>query len=126
MSIIISLSCSSQTISNSIFRNNYVSSITSEAKGGAILTTSDLTILSNGFETVFENNYIRTNSTKEYNAIWIDSASATLRFTLSNSGSVLMNDTILGVNGYNIVIDADNNNSMFKLNNNIENEAIQR
>ena len=59
------------SITNSSFYNNYAESETGEAKGGAIYSTTDLTIAADNGESVFSGNKVINNGVEESNAIYI-------------------------------------------------------
>ena len=98
-------------INNSIFKNNYaISDGGSNAAGGAIYTRQDLTInASNEGLTEFTSNYVSTDGgvTKNYEAINVATSGKTLTLNATTKGTILLNDYINGVNGYNVLLTGD-------------------
>ena len=117
-------------IINSSFIDNYAQATNGDAKGGAIYSTKDLNIIADNAQTVFEGNYTENtdasgNTTRDDNAIYLDSADAALNFNLKNNGSVVMKDNIDGVDGYTVNITGDDiNNTTFYLLNDIRNSNL--
>ena len=117
-----------KAINNSIFRNNYAMSANNtenKALGGAIYTKQDLTINADGGLTEFTGNYISTDggATKKYEAIYVDAGDKTLTLNATTngttSGTILLNDYINGVKGYNVSLTGDST-STIKLYNNAD------
>ena len=112
-----------KAINNSIFKNNYASSINgSSAHGGAIYTRQDLVInANNSGSTEFTGNYVSTDggATKNYEAISVGAAGKTLTLNATTKGTVLLNDYINGVNGYNVLLTGDDTGTI-KLHNNAD------
>ena len=100
-----------KAINNSIFKNNYASSINgSSAHGGAIYTRQDLVInANNNGLSEFTGNYVSTNggATKNYEAISVGAAGKTLTLNATTNGTILLNDYINGVSGYNVLLTGD-------------------
>lgn len=100
-----------KAINNSIFKNNYASSINgSSAHGGAIYTRQDLVInANNSGSTEFTGNYVSTDggATKNYEAINVAAAGKTLTLNATTNGTILLNDYINGVSGYNVLLTGD-------------------
>lgn len=85
-------------IDNSSFLNNFAQSkgIDTFARGGAVFTTSDLTILADGFNSEFTNNYIlNPDGSKTYNALYMNMGNI-LNLETSHEGTITFNDTIEG------------------------------
>ena len=110
-------------INNSIFKNNYaISNNGSNALGGAIYTTQDLTINANDNGlTEFTGNYVSTDGdvTKNYEAINVDASGKTLTLNATTGGTILLNDYINGVSGYNVLLEGDDTGTI-KLHNNAD------
>jgi len=100
-----------KAINNSIFKNNYASSVNgSSAHGGAIYTRQDLVINANNSGlTEFTGNYVSTDggTTKNYEAINVGASGKTLTLNATTKGTILLNDYINGVNGYNVLLTGD-------------------
>ena len=100
-----------KAINNSIFKNNYASSINgSSAHGGAIYTRQDLVInANNNGLSEFTGNYVSTDggATKNYEAINVGASGKTLTLNATTKGTVLLNDYINGVSGYNVLLTGD-------------------
>lgn len=100
-----------KAINNSVFKNNYAMSVGgSTAAGGAIYTMQDLTInANNSGSTEFTGNYVSTDggATKNYEAINIAAAGKTLTLNATTNGTILLNDYINGVSGYNVLLTGD-------------------
>ncbi len=117
-------------IVNSSFIDNYAQATNGEAKGGAIYSTTDLNIIADNAQTVFEGNYTENtdasgNTTRDDNAIYLDAADAALNFNLKNNGSIVMADNIDGVDGYTVNITGDNkDNTTFYMLNDIRNSNL--
>ena len=112
-----------KAINNSVFKNNYaISSGGSNASGGAIYTMQDLTINANNSGlTEFTGNYVSTDggATKNYEAINVGASGKTLTLNATTKGTVLLNDYINGVKGYNVLLTGDDTGTI-KLYNNAE------
>ena len=108
-------------INNSTFKNNYaISNNGSNALGGAIYTTQDLTINANNSGlTEFTGNYVSTDggATKNYEAINVDASGKTLTLNATTGGTILLNDYINGVNGYNVLLTGDDKGTIKLYNN---------
>lgn len=100
-----------KAINNSVFKNNYaISDGGSNASGGAIYTMQDLTInANNSGSTEFTGNYVSTDggATKNYEAINVAAAGKTLTLNATTNGTILLNDYINGVSGYNVLLTGD-------------------
>lgn len=100
-----------KAINNSVFKNNYaISDGGSNASGGAIYTMQDLTINANNSGlTEFTGNYVSTDggATKNYEAINVAAAGKTLTLNATTNGTILLNDYINGVSGYNVLLTGD-------------------
>lgn len=100
-----------KAINNSVFKNNYAISYGgSNASGGAIYTMQDLTINANNSGlTEFTGNYVSTDggATKNYEAINVAAAGKTLTLNATTNGTILLNDYINGVSGYNVLLTGD-------------------
>ena len=110
-----------KAINNSTFKNNYaISNNGSNALGGAIYTTQDLTINANDNGlTEFTGNYVSTDggATKNYEAINVDASGKTLTLNATTGGTILLNDYINGVNGYNVLLTGDDTGTIKLYNN---------
>lgn len=110
-----------KAINNSIFKNNYASSINgSSAHGGAIYTRQDLLINANNSGlTEFTGNYVSTDggATKNYEAINVGASGKTLTLNATTKGTVLLNDYINGVKGYNVLLTGDDTGTIKLYNN---------
>ena len=119
--------CNNGTIENiqGSFIGNYSKTTSSDYKalGGAIYTIKDLNFLADNYQSVFSGNYTESNGVKDDNAIYVNSADAILTFQTTNNGSVVMNDNIDGVEGYQVNITGDNTGT-FYLFNDIRNAGV--
>ena len=110
-----------KAINNSTFKNNYaISNNGSNALGGAIYTTQDLVINANDNKlTEFTGNYVSTDgeATKNYEAINVDASGKTLTLNATTGGTILLNDYINGVNGYNVLLKGDDTGTIKLYNN---------
>lgn len=85
-------------IENSNFIENYAKSTSGTAQGGAIWTNKDLNIIADNGISTFQGNYVQEGeNVKDYQAIWVDSADATLTFDTKNNGEIFMYDNVNGV-----------------------------
>ena len=109
------------------FLDNYVFSEGTSANlalGGAIYSTKDLTITSGKSGTLFSGNYTLQNiGDRNYNAIYIDNANATLNLTPKSGKTIQFDDNIDGVAGYNVNIESEYGGTL-KLYNDIKNANI--
>ncbi len=100
-----------KAINNSVFKNNYaISDGGSNASGGAIYTLQDLTInANNNGLSEFTGNYVSTDggTTKNYEAINVGASGKTLTLNATTNGTILLNDYINGVSGYNVLLTGD-------------------
>ncbi len=114
-----------KAINNSIFKNNSaitVDNAENTARGGAIYTTQDLNINANNKGlTEFTGNYVSIDGgkTQNYEAINVGAAGKTLTLNATTEGSILMNDYINGVSGYNVCLTGDST-GVIKLHNNAD------
>lgn len=110
-----------KAISNSTFKNNYaISNNGSNALGGAIYTTQDLVINANDNKlTEFTGNYVSTDGgvTKNYEAINVGVSGKTLTLNATTGGTILLNDYINGVSGYNVLLTGDDKGTIKFYNN---------
>ena len=108
-------------INNSVFKNNHaISNNGSNALGGAIYTTQDLVInANNNGLTEFTGNYVSTDggATKNYEAINVDASGKTLTLNATTKGTILLNDYINGVSGYNVLLAGDDTGTIKLYNN---------
>ena len=112
-----------KAINNSIFKNNYAISVGgSNAAGGAIYTKQNLIINANDNGlTEFTGNYVSTDGdvTKNYEAINVDASGKTLTLNATTGGTILLNDYINGVSGYNVLLTGDSTGTI-KFHNNAD------
>ncbi len=101
-------------IVNSNFIGNYVKG--PDAKGGAIYSSKDITIMANKYNSIFSGNYTQNATEKEDNAIYIAGNSATLTLETKNKGTIIMKDSINGVEGYNVHIKSDGTGTFYMYN----------
>lgn len=98
-------------IINSKFTNNTASTVNgSSAHGGAIYTRQDLVInANNNGLSEFTGNYVTTDggATRNYEAINVGASGKTLTLNATTNGTILLNDYINGVNGYNVLLTGD-------------------
>ncbi len=106
------------SITNSSFYNNYAESETGTAKGGAIYSTTDLTIAADNGESIFSGNKVINNGVEESNAIYIEAGQyetpqydedldttvntvddTTLTLNATNGGLIYFDDKIAGSAG---------------------------
>ncbi len=112
------------TIVNSSFYNNHADSESGEALGGAIYTTSNVTVTSkDGYTTVFDGNYTNSAGKEDDNAVYVADDSATVTFNLETSGSLVLNDSIDGEEGYSLNFSGDSSGTAY-VDNNINNADI--
>ena len=82
------------------FKDNYAKSDTGNALGGAIYTSGNLTFSSSDANNpiTFSGNYTETSSSREQNAIFVDTATGTknIVFNLTNGGDLVFSDGIDG------------------------------
>ena len=108
-------------INNSVFKNNYAISVGgSNALGGAIYTKQDLVInANNNGLTEFTGNYVSTDggATKNYEAINVATSGKTLTLNATTGGTILLNDYINGVSGYNVLLTGDDKGTIKLYNN---------
>ncbi len=135
-----------ETITSSVFRNNYASSwggaiyngassrigeiVNSSfynnhagSNGGAIFSQQDLNIIANNGSSTFSGNYVGSN-TDNRQAIYMFKASSTLTLSAVNNGVMTFDDAISGAQGYSTVI-TGNNTGRVNLYNNISNSHVQ-
>ena len=116
------------------FIGNYAKSETGEAKGGAIYSYSDLSLVADNRTNTFKDNYTESQGVKDDNAIYIDN-NATLNFTMKNNGKFYMADNIDGTvtkdsdgnitKTYSVNIQGDNiNDTTFYMLNDIRNANV--
>ena len=109
------------------FKDNYVFSDGTDnnlALGGAIYSTKDLTITSGKNGTLFSGNYtLLNNGNRNYNAIYIDSNTATLNLKPKSGKTIQIDDYIDGKAGYNVNIESEYGGTL-KLYNDIKNANI--
>ena len=116
------------------FIGNYAKSETGEAKGGAIYSYSDLSLVADNRTNTFKDNYTESAGVKDDNAIYIDN-NATLNFTMKNNGKFYMADNIDGTvrkdsdgnitDTYSVNIKGDDiNNTTFYMLNDIRNANV--
>ena len=109
------------------FKDNYVFSEGTDnnlALGGAIYSTKDLTITSGKNGTLFSGNYtLLNNGNRNYNAIYIDSNTATLNLKPKSGKTIQIDDYIDGKAGYNVNIESEYGGTL-KLYNDIKNANI--
>ena len=101
------------SIENSSFYYNYAESVSGEAKGGAIYSTTDISISADNGQSVFSGNKVINNGVEESNAIYMDNkvtdsrdssnysiyhinASPTLTLSAENNGLIYFDDKIDG------------------------------
>ena len=125
-----------KSITNSNFTNNYVLSDDDydAPKGGAIYTNSSLNIVADNGTSKFSGNYVPSGSgsygsnsyvsgTKLYEAIYVDSSSATLKLEAKNGGTIQFDDYINGSSGYNINVTGDSTGTV-KMYNDMKNADV--
>ncbi len=104
------------TIKNTSFYNNIASS-----NGGAIYSTKDLSIAADEGDVVFSGNTTGGSG----DAIYMNNANTTITFSLSNGGTIRMEDSIDGnSSGYSVVITGDGFDTTFYLLSDISNASI--
>lgn len=106
------------TIKNSNFVNNFATSDSSEAKGGAIYTNRSLNIIADNGESIFSGNYVQSPDKKDQQAVYVENSftvktigfnedgtkylyqlkpsKATLTLKSINNGKIIFNDKITG------------------------------
>ena len=96
-----------------------------DAHGGAIYTNSSLNFVADNMSMTFKENYISKDAggTKDYEAIYVSSASAALTFSIKNKGDVTLSDYINGVEGYSVSFTGDETGTI-NLYNDIKNNAV--
>ena len=120
----------SNGIVNSSFINNYVDGKSSATHGGAIYydSSNKLSIIAkDGGESIFKGNYKINNgdeSTKEYEAIYIDSYNITLTLDANTGGTIEMHDIIRGDNGTQTAVLTGDSSGTIKIFNQIDNMKV--
>ena len=116
------------------FIGNYAKSETGEAKGGAIYSYSDLSLVADNRTNTFKDNYTESKGVKDDNAIYINN-NAKLNFKMKNNGKFYMADNIDGTvrkdsdgnitDTYSVNIKGDDiNNTTFYMLNDIRNANV--
>ena len=116
------------------FIGNYAKSETGEAKGGAIYSYSDLSLVADNRTNTFKDNYTESQGVKDDNAIYINN-NAKLNFKMKNNGKFYMADNIDGTvrkdsdgnitDTYSVNIKGDDiNNTTFYMLNDIRNANV--
>ena len=108
---------------NSSFFGNYAKSAEGEAKGGAIYTTTSLTIAADKGTSVFSGNYVEDVNGKRPEAVYVDSPAATFALQAKNEGTILFDDQINGASGYKLKLDGDETGRVI-LNNDVINAKV--
>ncbi len=107
------------TLTNVSFEGNV-----SGGKGGAIYTTADLTFVADGSDDDDDDDdeggevdvHFSDNAAAEGgDAIYMDNASGTITFQLTNGGTVALEDSIDGQDGYTVAISGDSLDTTFYL-----------
>ena len=111
-------------IINTDFINNSVIAQNGTAQGGAIYSSTDLSIIAKNRISKITDNYIQDTNGKNGNAIYIDDANATLTLKANNDGTILLQNGFIddsgnyqfgnvnGVDGYNTVLTTDDNGTI--------------
>ena len=104
------------------FINNYAAG-SSSATAGAIWTNSSLTLLADNADYKFSGNYTFSRNTKVYQAIYVADKNAMVTISSVNGGSWTFDDSINGVQGYDLYITGDTN-SYVKFNGTVQNANV--
>ncbi len=101
-------------IKNVSFKNNYAKSSSGFAKGGAIYTTNNLSIIADNGISEFTGNYIQVgNGEKEAEALYIDST-ANVTFIAQNNGTIKFDDNINATSSSNkLFLQGDTTGSIY-------------
>ncbi len=92
-----------------------------DAKGGAIYTTGDVSIAANGANILISGNSANGAANAIYMAADENGNTGSLKFTITNGGSITLEDTIKGEGEYTVVISGDGvNSSTFYLLNDLD------
>ena len=111
-------------ITNSTFKNNYVKIAEGTVYASVIYTKKDLLINADNGKTIFSGNYTQIgNKSKDYNAVYVDSSSATLTLNATNNGVITFDDSITGSKGYTLNITGDSS-SVVNIYNTISNAKL--
>ena len=111
-----------QFIGNSAIAKSNTPNAKVSALGGAIYTTSDLSIVADGSvdlnngNVVFKDNYTLNNDVKDDNAIYVASSNAALTLEQKNGGNIYLYDNIRGIDGYKVNIAGDKSGTVHMLN----------
>ena len=103
-------------ITNTNFVDNHAT-----AKGGAIYSTNDISIIANSGSSTFSGNYVGSADNRQ--AIYMDNASSSLTLNAVNNGVINMNDYVTGESGYATSL-TGNNTGVINLYNNILNSVV--
>ena len=98
------------TVTNSSFINNYTNAKT--YSGGAIYSADLRLIADNGITKIAGNYYLDNSNNKISDGIYFHSADNTLQLSSINNGEIIIDDTINGIDSYNINIDGDNSSKV--------------
>ena len=72
---------------------------------GIIGKDKSLNIIADNGTSTFQGNYVQVGEgEKDYQAIWVGSADATLTFDAKNNGEIFMYDNVSGTDGYKVNI----------------------
>ncbi|MBO6271689.1 hypothetical protein J6O48_02790, partial [bacterium] len=106
------------------FYNNYAQGGTG-AYGGAIYSSTPITLLANNANYTISGNYIQVGGgSKVYQAIYMSAVSASLTMQMNNNGSWTLNDNIDGVVGYNVYINSSDGTGKLNLYGQINNAIV--
>ena len=113
----------SAAFTNTSFINNYTIGTTS-AHGGAIYSTNNFSINVNNNSIEISGNYVQSDLSKVYEAIYMANTGTQLTLSSRNNGKLIINDIISGTtDSYNLIMNGDNTSSIV-VGNSIENANI--
>lgn len=110
------------TLNNPNIVGNYVLAAGTDANGGAIYNTGTITFnISDDVQ--LSGNYVQTTETKLYQLLFAGTSDSVINFNLSNGITLILEDSIDGVNGYNLNITGVNK-EIVNLNTSITNANV--
>ena len=110
------------TLTNTNLTENSAISEEGEAKGGAIYSTADISIVADSDNVEIVDNYTQSSGTNSDNAIYIADSNSTLTLNATNNGSINLQDSVDGDSGYKVHITGDGTGKVTV--NNIKNAEV--
>ncbi len=93
-----------EIVDTSFYNNTAVANGSNTARGGAIYTTSNLGIRAENKDVVFSGNMVTNGSQTTSEAIYVGNHLANLTLTANNGKSIVFEDNINGVSGYQVTV----------------------